>query len=128
MKFPHDAGSLRNPKERVRHREDKHQPQRQQHSQADFFVKQAWHRSWASEESGVFVTSGVCQCQQHADDHLQLEVHGPDGGLEDAELGSREGMLGCDVGEEGLVDLRSEEEGEAVGKAPLAAIRVEERG
>ena len=122
MQFLHDAGSLRNPKERVRYREDEHRPQRQQHSRADFFVKQAL------EESGVSDTPGVCQCQQHADHHLQLEVHGPDGGLEDAELGSRESLLGCDVGEEGLVDLCSEEEGKAVGRAPLVAIRLEKRG
>ena len=42
---------------------------------------------------------------------MQLEVHGPDGGLEDAELAAGEGIGGCDVGEEGLVDLSAEEEG-----------------
>ena len=84
--------------------------------------------SWASEQSGVSNTSRVGQCQEHADDHLQLEVHGPDGGLEDAELGSGESLLGRDVGEEGLVDLRSEEQGEAVGKALSVAMRWKERG
>lgn len=47
--------------------------------------------------------------------------------MEDAELGSSESLLGRDVGEEGLVDLGSEEEGKAVGKEPSVAIRLEER-
>lgn len=61
------------------------------------------------EESPI--SAGIRQRQEHADDHLQLEVHGPDGGLEDAELGAGEGGGGGDVGEEGLVELGAEEEG-----------------
>ena len=48
--------------------------------------------------------------------------------MEDAELGSSESLLGGDVGEEGLVDLRSEEEGEAVGKVVSVVICLEGRG
>ena len=60
--------------------------------------------------STTSTSAGIRQCQEHADDQLQLEVHGPDGGLEDAELGAGEGGGGGDVGEEGLVELGAEEE------------------
>lgn len=63
------------------------------------------------EESRFPVSTGIRQRQEDADDHLQLEVHGPDGGLEDAELGAGEGVGGGDVGEEGLVDLGAEDQG-----------------
>ena len=46
---------------------------------------------------------------------MQLEVHGPDGGLEYAELGAGEGVGGGDVGDERLVDLGTKDEGQAVG-------------
>lgn len=59
----------------------------------------------------VSAAAGIGQRQEDADNHLQLEVHGPDGGLEDPELGAGEGVGGGDVGEEGLVDLGAEDEG-----------------
>lgn len=75
-------------------------------------VEQTRHGSRTVEEKSRFsVSTGIRQRQEDADDHLQLEVHGPDGGLEDAELGAGEGVGGGDVGEEGLVDLGAEDQG-----------------
>jgi len=53
----------------------------------------------------------ICQHQKMTHNRLDVEVHRPDGGLEDAELCASEGPGGGDVGEEGLVDLGAEEEG-----------------
>lgn len=45
---------------------------------------------------------------------MEFEIHGPDGGLEDAELRAAESAGGRDVGEEGLINLGAEEAGQAV--------------
>lgn len=113
MQFPHRTDSPRCHEQDVGRRKDKHHRQWQQHGQAVSSVEQTRHGSRAVEESRspISAAAGIRQRQEDADDYLQLEVHGPDGGLDDAELGAGEGVGGGDVGEEGLVDLGAEDEG-----------------
>ena len=63
-------------------------------------TKETLHRSRAGEQSPFAISAGIREREENADDHLQLEVHGPDGGLQDAELGAGEGVGGGDVGDE----------------------------
>lgn len=56
------------------------------------------------------IATGVTDHQSQANNHLQLEVHGPNGGLEEAELSASHGSSRGDIGEERLVVLGADDE------------------
>lgn len=84
MHVRHSTNSLGQQNERIRRRRAQHDRQRQHYSPAIVFVKKTLHGSRASKESVLFL-SGIRQDHERADDRLQSEVHGPEGGHEDAE-------------------------------------------